>query len=255
MPTCNICKQELNVADSYGTQYCSEFCAGTSDAEKLASLNLQEGSVGNCFPCVGCGCVLDGEYVFDARCTPCQKEHTLQVELAHLREMKVELDRARASLFDLKSCLLGIYPGLEEIHLTNVHKYTNVEDLRQVENYLTEVRELKSFKLWLDDDARKPDMEDFRYPPLEDTSWVVVTSVQEAKDLCTKYGAPDQMSLDHDLGMEDGKCYTAMDFLRWLEGKLEDGTPIPKWTVHSRNPVGAENIKAFMASWEKSRTL
>lgn len=251
MPTCNVCKQEVNIVDSDGTRYCSEFCAGTSDAEKLASLS----GTGKFFPCVGCGCVLDGEYSLEARCTPCQKEHQFQTEVTRLQGMKMELDRTRASLFALKACLRGIYPVLKESFLDNVHMYANLEGICEYEEYLTEVRGLQSFKLWLDDDARKPDMEDFRYPPLKDTSWVVVTSVQEAKDLCTKYGAPDQMSLDHDLGMEDGKCSTAMDFLRWLERKLEATTPIPKWTVHSRNPVGAENIKAFMTSWEKSRTL
>lgn len=57
------------------------------------------------------------------------------------------------------------------------------------------------------------------------------------------------MYLDHDLGGSD----TAMDYLKILAYKFPDSPP--RYSIHSQNPVGAENIKAFMESWKKSTTL
>lgn len=102
-------------------------------------------------------------------------------------------------------------------------------------------------KLWIDDDALTPGMEHFRYPP--DDSWHIVTSVKEAKEFVKLYGFPEELGIDHDLGEE-----SVMSFLYWLEERYPDACA-PKWSIHSMNPVGAENVKSFMLSWERSRTL
>jgi hypothetical protein len=92
------------------------------------------------------------------------------------------------------------------------------------------------WKLWLDDERRCPH---------ED--WKVARSTDEAKALVTEFGPPAAMSLDHDLGGED----TAMVFLRWLSENYFEQLPL--WRVHSANPVGKENLRAFLLSWEKAK--
>lgn len=95
---------------------------------------------------------------------------------------------------------------------------------------------VQPWKLWLDDERPVP--EGFRG----------ALSSQEALDLIGVLGPPELMSLDHDLGGDD----TTMVFLRGLSEVLESP---PRYRVHSANPVGRENILAFLRSWEKSRML
>lgn len=59
---------------------------------------------------------------------------------------------------------------------------------------------------------------------------------------------PTELALDHDLGGDD----RIMDFLKGFQTICGD-LPIPKWSVHSANPVGRLNIESFMNSWERSR--
>lgn len=60
------------------------------------------------------------------------------------------------------------------------------------------------------------------------------------------------VSFDHDLG--EGKL-TGKDFANWLvdlDMANEHGEIFNRleWTVHSQNPVGAENIKKYLESYE-----
>lgn len=81
--------------------------------------------------------------------------------------------------------------------------------------------------------------------------WVLARSSEEAKILVRSLGMPEMMSLDHDLGNDD----TVMVFLKWLANEYWDGTsPVPSYRVHSANPVGAQNIVAFLDSWERVQT-
>lgn len=60
---------------------------------------------------------------------------------------------------------------------------------------------------------------------------------------------PSFISFDHDLGGDD----TTMVFLRRLTDEEWDGvSPPPDYTIHSANPVGAQNIRSFMESWRRS---
>lgn len=60
-------------------------------------------------------------------------------------------------------------------------------------------------------------------------------------------GLPTVMSLDHDLGESE----TVMEFLRWLADVAYDRGP-PGFLVHSANPVGRDNIVAYLDSWARS---
>jgi hypothetical protein len=67
-------------------------------------------------------------------------------------------------------------------------------------------------------------------------------------------GFPDVISLDHDLGdkhyeddYSDGK--TGHDFAKWLIEYDMDTDTMPKdlkFTVHSKNPIGKQNIQQLL---------
>lgn len=87
--------------------------------------------------------------------------------------------------------------------------------------------------------------------------WKIVRSLQEAKEWVLKNGFPDVISFDHDLGdihyvgdYSDGN--TGYDFAKWLVEFDLDNDAMPKsfkFTVHSKNPTGAENIRRLMENY------
>ncbi len=61
-------------------------------------------------------------------------------------------------------------------------------------------------------------------------------------------GLPDFISFDHDLGL--GK--TGYDCAKWLvEYCLDNKLQLPKFSVHSQNPVGKENIENLLNNFAK----
>ena len=76
---------------------------------------------------------------------------------------------------------------------------------------------------------------------------LVARDCAEAQQLVQNFGVPELLSLDHDLGSENGKTKpTAMEFLWWLidqdlDGKL-DLKSVSRVIIHSRNPQGSENL-------------
>ena len=96
-----------------------------------------------------------------------------------------------------------------------------------------------SWNLYLDDERMAS----------KERPYMLARTVAEARDFVNALGPPRFMSLDHDLG----GASTTMDFLKWLVQNLGDVGAIPDYQVHSANPVGRDNIIAFMESWKKSR--
>ena len=98
------------------------------------------------------------------------------------------------------------------------------------------------YKLFLDDE---------RLPP--DDSWIVATSFNHAVKTVKVFGCPQVISFDHDLGT--GK--TGMDFAKWLINQALDNPDfIPdgfSYSIHSANPVGAENIRGLLENFFFSR--
>ena len=85
-------------------------------------------------------------------------------------------------------------------------------------------------RVWLDDIRPAP------------KDWVWCKTVTEAQ-IALRSGTVENLSLDHDLGAQpDGD---GIKLVLWL---CEDGRHWPKNkpTVHSRNPVGAENMMALI---------
>ena len=96
-------------------------------------------------------------------------------------------------------------------------------------------------------------IDDERFPPgLDDDQWIIPRSSSEAIEMVKLFGLPGFISFDHDLGGED----TSMYFINWLIGfimtKNSQGEHLdfPQYTVHSQNPVGAENIKGLIESFK-----
>lgn len=92
-------------------------------------------------------------------------------------------------------------------------------------------------------------IDDERWPV--DPHWVIVRTPLQAIEALEHYGFPYEMGLDHDLGSTtDGTELTAMEFINYLWKLAEEGTlVIPKdfkYSVHSQNPIGAENIRSKM---------
>lgn len=94
-------------------------------------------------------------------------------------------------------------------------------------------------RVWLDD--RRP------APP----GWVHVTTPEQAIELL-RGGAVEELSLDHDLGLDVGPHErTGYDVLLWLEAEVEAGREVPPavMTVHSGNvaaigPLASPNSRA-----------
>lgn len=106
------------------------------------------------------------------------------------------------------------------------------------------------YKLYLDD-IRTPNS----------SEWVIVRSYGEFVDTITRLGMPTEISFDHDLAdihcsnSKESFSYhekTGMDCAKWLcEYCMDNSLPLPKWNVHSANPVGADNIRHYLTNFEK----
>lgn len=92
-----------------------------------------------------------------------------------------------------------------------------------------------TYKLFIDDE---------RYPTTPD--WLIARTSYNAIYFVTNFGMPYEIAFDHDLGGQD----TVMVFLNWLEDALLDGiVDFPegfKYSIHSQNPIGADNITGRM---------
>lgn len=90
--------------------------------------------------------------------------------------------------------------------------------------------------------------------PSTSMEFIVVRSVQEAKEYIKENGLPRFISFDHDLG--DGTP-TGYDFAKFLVDSLLDQCTdvyVPEmfgYNVHSANPPGAENIKKLLSNLEE----
>ena len=113
-------------------------------------------------------------------------------------------------------------------------------------------------------------LDDIRNPKTD--GWIIVRSYNEFIKWIEVNGIPDEISFDHDLAHEHTKYYfdngghgnppnpldtefrekTGYDAAKWLcEYCWTNGLPLPKWNVHSANPVGSANISQMLKNYEK----
>jgi hypothetical protein len=88
-------------------------------------------------------------------------------------------------------------------------------------------------KLFLDDVREAPD-----------DTWMVVRSFDEFTAWIKRWGVPDVISFDHDLGFA---VPTGMDCAKWI---VDQGLLLKEFRVHSANPVGKENIEKLLTNWK-----
>lgn len=105
------------------------------------------------------------------------------------------------------------------------------------------------WKLFLDDE-RFPAK--FREQKFDD--WLVIRTMTMAIWHIQNLGMPYAMSLDHDLGNNQP---TGFDFVKWLVNQDMDGaidlSDCSEIYVHSQNPVGAENMRAYLNNYLEVR--
>ena len=114
-------------------------------------------------------------------------------------------------------------------------------------------------KLFLDDIRNPP--EAIGLVPLEleqiylQGDWCIVRSYFDFCKSIQKSGLPDLISFDHDLADDRYKLYpddsytekTGYECAKWLvDWCLENNKQLPKFVVHSANPVGKKNIEMYL---------
>lgn len=126
--------------------------------------------------------------------------------------------------------------------------------------------------LWLDD-LRNPYLNIEGRVPIEKGIIEWVLNYEQFTQWIDKFGLPSVISFDHDLADEhytpeeywtdyekskeyqDSRCYTektGMDCAKWLvEYCMDNDFPLPKFYVHSANPVGADNILGILNNYNK----
>ena len=115
-----------------------------------------------------------------------------------------------------------------------------------------------SYKLFLDDVRRPEDVKWIELPP---GPWGIVRNYADFVLAVENRGMPDHISFDHDLADEHYKNQggvkftekTGYDCVKWLcEYCALFGYRLPKYTVHSLNPVGRDRIIRFMESFRQN---
>lgn len=90
------------------------------------------------------------------------------------------------------------------------------------------------------------------YLRIEDESCEVqwVKTQIEFEKYIKENGLPDLISFDNDLGIGNGEGY---DCAKWLvEYCMDNNVQLPKWFIHSANPVAKENIKNLLINFENN---
>lgn len=82
----------------------------------------------------------------------------------------------------------------------------------------------------------------------KDLRWMIARSYDNAIECMTVFGCPNYISFDHDLGHNQKTGY---DIAKWMVERDLDfgGRFIPEsfaFIVHSRNPVGKQNIEGLL---------
>jgi hypothetical protein len=111
-----------------------------------------------------------------------------------------------------------------------------------------------TYSLFIDDERDPMDVTwgDWQDQALyRDGEWIIARNWNEVLETIVSLGFPTLISFDHDLG-EDQE--TGYEIAQRLCDMVMDGVALPenfKYRVHSKNPVGAENIHGYMNNFLK----
>jgi len=96
--------------------------------------------------------------------------------------------------------------------------------------------------LYIDDERIPSDKELLR----KDVVFVIARTEWQAIAFIERYGIPNEIRFDHDLG-DGGESINVVNWM--IDSVLNNELSFPikfEYSVHSQNPVGAENIKGKM---------
>ena len=127
-----------------------------------------------------------------------------------------------------------------------------------------------SYNLFLDDIRVPNEVGNYIYPhELKATyrllNWTIVRDYDEFIKLIEEQGLPDLVSFDHDLAdvhydpatwteTFTYKEKTGLDCAKWLiEYCINNKLKLPKYLVHSMNPVGRENIQKLLTNFKNKQ--
>ena len=103
--------------------------------------------------------------------------------------------------------------------------------------------------IWLDDERDPTQLRWQERFPVDSPAVVWLQSFEAFAAWIEDNGLPQAISFDHDLGHERKSGLDAAKHL--VNYCLDQDAPLPIWAVHSANPVGSENIKALLGSFER----
>lgn len=85
-------------------------------------------------------------------------------------------------------------------------------------------------------------------PQWDNVSWAVFRTGEDMLAHIDRFGLPDGISFDHDLGENVMSGHDAAKAIVWraVEHRIEQLPPNFAFRVHSENPVGRNNITATM---------
>jgi hypothetical protein len=108
--------------------------------------------------------------------------------------------------------------------------------------------------LWLDD-KRNPFKMDWieRFSPIGiDVNIIWVKSVNSFIKYIYKFGLPDAICFDHDLGDNNIPEKTGYTAANWLMNYcMDNDKKLPLYNIQSDNTVGAENIDKLLKNYKK----
>lgn len=129
------------------------------------------------------------------------------------------------------------------------------------------------YKLFLDDGRNPVHCVSYMHhrigrlnPIYLENGWAIARNFEAFKNTIESMGLPDFVSFDHDLCEEHYKLavdwdiyysfsereMTGYDCAKWLVNYcLDHKLELPKWAVHSMNPVGVDRISHYLSGAEK----
>ncbi len=109
---------------------------------------------------------------------------------------------------------------------------------------------MSNWSLFLDD-VRKPTEFPVDRPAVAEgdtkSSVLWAVNVFQAVSYIEMHGMPDTFFLDHDLGPTEN----TMDFLKIVQARFPNNPP-KNVIFLTANPIGKENMRAFISSWRKT---
>jgi len=94
-------------------------------------------------------------------------------------------------------------------------------------------------------------LDDERWPKTN-RDWTIARTKLEVELLVKEFGMPFYISFDHDLGYNEPTGLDVAEYLVYLD--LDGICKFPsnfEYNVHSANPVGAKNIRAYLDNYLK----